>query len=311
MEISHDAGIGVSPLIHAQNNVGGVNSYFPKNQMPLMAYKTFTWRNNPSKCNWSCDRTVIRHKYPQLNVSDIEDFDPDGAIITGEGEFFGPYAYNEWRELVAIFNDHGPGEFFHPVYTDVKQAILKKLEAKLEPRDNYVSYSFEFWQYSEPEITIIDLSDIASSTNTSTVQPSATQVSHTYGILKIGSTGPYVKELQEKLMADGIELPYGADSKYGSYTEAAVRVYQSKHGLQVDGDAGPDTLSSIGVAYYTDDNGSPASSSTSTYVVKSGDTLWGIAKSLLGDGSRYTEIARASNIKNPNIISVGQVLTIP
>ena len=50
-----------------------------------------------------------------------------------------------------------------------------------------------------------------------------------------------------------------------------------------------------------------------TYTVKSGDTLWNIAKKYLGNGSRYTEIynLNKSKIKNPNLIYTGQVLTLP
>jgi len=53
--------------------------------------------------------------------------------------------------------------------------------------------------------------------------------------------------------------------------------------------------------------------SASTYTVKSGDCLWNIAKKLLGDGSRYTEIYNLNKdkIKNPNLIYSGQVLTLP
>lgn len=47
-----------------------------------------------------------------------------------------------------------------------------------------------------------------------------------------------------------------------------------------------------------------------TYTVKKGDSLWKIAKSLLGNGSKYTEIASLNNIKD-NFIYAGQVLKIP
>lgn len=44
-----------------------------------------------------------------------------------------------------------------------------------------------------------------------------------------------------------------------------------------------------------------------TYIVKKGDTLSKIAKQF---GTTYQEIARKNNIKNPNIIYIGQVLKI-
>ncbi len=50
-----------------------------------------------------------------------------------------------------------------------------------------------------------------------------------------------------------------------------------------------------------------------TYKVKKGDTLSGIAKSQLGDQNRWPQIfvLNRAIIKNPNVISVGQVLHLP
>lgn len=45
-----------------------------------------------------------------------------------------------------------------------------------------------------------------------------------------------------------------------------------------------------------------------TYTVKQGDTLWGICKRFLGDGSKYPQIADLNGIKNPKEIKVGQVI---
>jgi len=47
------------------------------------------------------------------------------------------------------------------------------------------------------------------------------------------------------------------------------------------------------------------------YTVAKGDHLWGIAVRAYGDGYRWTEIARANEIANPNIIHPGNVLTLP
>lgn len=44
------------------------------------------------------------------------------------------------------------------------------------------------------------------------------------------------------------------------------------------------------------------------YVVKKGDTLWGICRKQLGDGSKYKQIAKLNHIANPNRIYPGQVI---
>lgn len=51
-------------------------------------------------------------------------------------------------------------------------------------------------------------------------------------------------------------------------------------------------------------------SSTSEYRVNENDTLWGIAVSQLGNGSRYREI-KALNGLNSDLIYAGQILKIP
>ncbi len=49
------------------------------------------------------------------------------------------------------------------------------------------------------------------------------------------------------------------------------------------------------------------------YVVKAGDSLSKIAGELLGDADRWKEIfeANKAQIKDPNVLNVGQELTIP
>jgi hypothetical protein len=50
-----------------------------------------------------------------------------------------------------------------------------------------------------------------------------------------------------------------------------------------------------------------------TYTVVKGDTLWGIARRFLGNGTRWPEIfaLNRNRISNPNLIYAGQVLTLP
>ncbi len=47
-----------------------------------------------------------------------------------------------------------------------------------------------------------------------------------------------------------------------------------------------------------------------TYVVGEGETLYRIARKIYGNGYKYKEIAEENNIENPDMIIVGQKLTI-
>ena len=74
-------------------------------------------------------------------------------------------------------------------------------------------------------------------------------------LLKVGSRGKEVKELQEFL---GI----GADGIFGKGTESAVKEFQKTNGLTVDGIVGPSTWDTMGLAttdasekVFTTDNG--------------------------------------------------------
>ena len=47
------------------------------------------------------------------------------------------------------------------------------------------------------------------------------------------------------------------------------------------------------------------------YTVQSGDSLSKIAKHFYGDAQKFTVIAKANNIENPDLIKVGEELEIP
>jgi nucleoid-associated protein YgaU len=49
----------------------------------------------------------------------------------------------------------------------------------------------------------------------------------------------------------------------------------------------------------------------STYLIKSGDTLWDICVRAYGDGYRWPEIAKLNSIQNPDLIYAGNTLQIP
>ncbi len=74
-----------------------------------------------------------------------------------------------------------------------------------------------------------------------------------YSTLQYGSSGSEVKKLQQELNKNGYKLD--VDGQFGSKTQAAVRDYQKKNGLSVDGIVGKNTWgklnSSAGVSKTT------------------------------------------------------------
>ena len=65
-------------------------------------------------------------------------------------------------------------------------------------------------------------------------------------VLKNGCKGSDVRALQILLIGNGCSCgSWGADGNFGSGTEKAVRNYQKKKKLQVDGKAGPETMRSL------------------------------------------------------------------
>jgi peptidoglycan hydrolase-like protein with peptidoglycan-binding domain len=63
-------------------------------------------------------------------------------------------------------------------------------------------------------------------------------------VLKVGSTGLPVRRAQKRMSLVGYDLG-GADGRYGTATEAAVRKLQQQRGLAVDGVVGRQTWSII------------------------------------------------------------------
>ena len=77
---------------------------------------------------------------------------------------------------------------------------------------------------------------------------------------KYGSRGEEVRTIQTKLKRWGY-YSGNIDGIYGSQTQSAVRWFQSKNGLSVDGIAGPKTLAAMGIFNSSTNSGSSATNS--------------------------------------------------
>ncbi len=65
-------------------------------------------------------------------------------------------------------------------------------------------------------------------------------------MLREGSRGDAVEALQKKLLGQGVN-PGPIDGIFGHKTEEALRRFQEREGLEVDGIAGPKTFAAIGL----------------------------------------------------------------
>lgn len=117
-----------------------------------IVYKDFKFPYNPETTSYKIDRTYIKHKYPELAGSELEDFGPNACVMSGSGAFFGKDAYSNWNRLLKEFKKGGIGSVSHPVFTDVTRGLMTSLQANVEPRPDYVEYSFEIVADTEPSI---------------------------------------------------------------------------------------------------------------------------------------------------------------
>lgn len=126
---------------------------------------------------------------------------------------------------------------------------------------------------------------------------------------KYGSRGSEVKQIQEKLKRWGY-YKGSVDGIYGSQTLAAVKSFQKKNGLTVDGIAGDKTLKAMGIM---NSSGNSSSSSSSSSSNSNSNNVNLIAKAIYGEarGEPYVgQVAVGAVIMNrvksssfPNTIS--------
>ncbi len=119
---------------------------------------------------------------------------------------------------------------------------------------------------------------------------------------KYGSRGEEVRTIQEKLKRWGYYTG-NVDGIYGSLTVSAVKKFQQKNGLSVDGIAGPKTLAAMGIMSSSSSSSSSNNSSNVNLLAK---VIYGEAR-----GEPYTgQVAVGAVVMNrvkssqfPNTIS--------
>ena len=228
--------------------------------------------------------------------------DVNEVIITGKGEFFGEDAYANWLRLNAEYKTFGPGEFYHPIFDDITFGLMTKLQAEMEPRDDYIMYSFEIVGHTGVN-------------NIST--PSVIPVSSSGG--SSGSSGSGGSK-QPKIGDVVILTGYAYYDSYGSTPRSAHKNgvkytvtrtnYNGTHPIHC-GSLGWCRLEDVKLSSSSDAQAGTSTSGNTNdivYTVKSGDTLSGICSKY---GADWKKVAEYNNLKNPHLITVGQKIKIP
>ena len=121
-----------------------------------MRYKNYVWPHNPRIYEITYDRTIAVNKVPFGRYM-MSNLGRSYRVLKGEGEFAGEGAYDEFKKLATVFYEETPGVLIHPIWQS-SNAFFVSLALKQEPYEDYVSYTFEFWEqcdeYSESAVIV-------------------------------------------------------------------------------------------------------------------------------------------------------------
>ncbi len=107
----------------------------------MLQYKTFVWPSNPHTYRETYARDP--HYATVDGVATFTGMSKMKRVITGSGAFVGEDAYGQYLALVKVFGESEAGELVHPDF-GTRFCYFTGLEMTQEPRENYVSYKFEF-----------------------------------------------------------------------------------------------------------------------------------------------------------------------
>lgn len=109
-----------------------------------MRFKDFVWPHNPRTYTIVYQREMAVNKVP-FGRYYLQNMGMTRRVMKGEGEFVGADAYQQFKQLATVFYEETPGVLVHPVW-QTASAYFTALSLVQEPREDYVRYTFEFWE---------------------------------------------------------------------------------------------------------------------------------------------------------------------
>ena len=182
-----------------------------------MQYKSYVWPHNPRTYRITYQRQVAVQKVPFGRYA-LQNLGLTRRVMEGEGEFFGPEAYDEFRKLASVFYQEGPGMLIHPVW-QASQAYFVLLELAQQPLENYVRYRFAFWETSPLDTSLIRVSGGSGSAGTGTKTASSYYtvkrgdtlwgIANTYGVTLTAllNVNPQIKNPNRIAVGERVTLP--------------------------------------------------------------------------------------------------------
>ena len=111
--------------------------------MDYLSFKTFVWPQNPTTYREVATRTP--EYYTQDGETYYRGMSNLKRTISGAGVFYGEDAYEQYLKLQKLMNEMSAGNLAHPIF-GIRYCYFTLLEVTQEPKENYVSYRFEFTQ---------------------------------------------------------------------------------------------------------------------------------------------------------------------
>lgn len=114
-----------------------------------MRYKNFTWHHNPKTLKIKNSKRIISLSYP-YSYRTVQEMFKENAVIEGEGELYGENCIEQFNSLCKLYSSKNKGILSIGGIPSF-EAYFTKLELLCEPKNNILTYSFQFTECSSKE----------------------------------------------------------------------------------------------------------------------------------------------------------------